>query len=636
MWMNLQSMSLVVVLLVLIASGTSCNGSDPGVVAAEIRGVLLISIDTTRADRLGVYGYPGDPTPHIDALAQGATVFNHVVAPAAMTQPSHASMFTGLDPTAHGVRGNTGYRLGDSNLTLAEILSAQGFVTHAIVASDVLDPKFGFDQGFDTYDAGVIDTKRDGSLVYRARPAGEVATGAAAFLDKQGEDPFFLFLHFYDAHAPHRAPEAFYALYPGDKYQAGIAYVAVAIGSVLAKLEQLGLDDSTLIILTADHGEARGAHGELTHGYFIYQDALRVPLVIRVPGLPKAPRVGQVVGLVDIFPTVLELLGIDKPNDKPSGLDGISLAPFLRGEKPDVEPRYLYAEAFEPTNYGAAPLFALVGDRWKYIHTSRPELYDLESDVTEARNRIDEEPEIAAEFVQRLRERFANRAEQTRTEDHSQLTDPETVRRLRELGYLTGAVVDENIDFDVSRADPKDFISAHAALLKAGDFTAKDQFDDADVLLDEILLNHPDLAIGHFYKGKNALRQGIWASAIVHLEIQLTLTPEPEDSVANSDGLQKPGSNSLHLWKLAEVHDLVGFAYAASKRYSKAETHFRKAIALAPGIVTHHLHLADVLYRVESEQAAEAYREVLELDPSHAKALHRLEKLEATRSVVDP
>jgi len=632
MWMNLQSMSWVVVLLVLIASGTSCKGSDPSVAAGGIRGVLLISIDTARADRFGVYGYPGNPTPHIDALAQSATVFDHVVASAPMTQPSHASMFTGMDPTAHGVRDNTGYRLGDSNLTLAEILSAQGFATHAIVASDVLDPKFGFDQGFDVYDPGVIDTKRDGSLVYRARPAGEIATGAAAFLDKQGEDPFFLFLHFYDAHAPHRAPEAFYTLHPEDPYQAGIAYVAVAIGSVLAKLEQLGLDDSTLIILTADHGEARGAHGEVSHGYFIYQDALRVPLIIRAPGLPKAPRVGQVVGIVDIVPTVLELLGIDKP----SGLDGMSLAPFLRGEKPDVEPRYLYAEAFEPTIYGAAPLFALVGDRWKYIHTSRPELYDLESDFTEARNRIDEKPEIAAEFAQRLRERVANRAEQTRTDDYSQLTDPETVRRLRELGYLTGAVVDENIDFDGSRADPKDFISVHVALLKAGDFTAKGQFDDADVLLDEVLLNHPDLAIGHFYKGKNALRQGIWASAILHLEIQLTLTPEPEDSVANSDGLQKPGSSPQHLWKLAEVHDLAGFAYAASKRYSKAETHFRKSIALAPGIVTRHLHLADVLYQVGSEQTAEAYREVLELDPSHAKALHRLKELEAKRSVVEP
>ncbi len=243
-----------------------------------IRNVLLVSIDTCRADHLGCYGYKRPTTPNIDAVAQDGTIFKMALTPVPVTTPAHSSMFTGTYPPTHGVRLNTYDRLADSNVTLAKLLRDAGYQTAAFVGGFPLDSRFGLNQGFDTYDGRFTEKNLS------KRAAEDVSRPALAWLEDHGKQPFFLFLHYYDAHYPYEPHPADTAPYADDPYAGEIAYIDHCIGRVLDRLRARGLYDNTLVIITGDHGEGLGEHGETAHGFFIYQSTLRVPLVIRAPG----------------------------------------------------------------------------------------------------------------------------------------------------------------------------------------------------------------------------------------------------------------------------------------------------------------------------------------------------------------
>ena len=289
-----------------------CGVSSPPPPAA-IRNVLLISMDTTRADFLGCYGFDRDSSPHIDELAREAVLFRHAVAPAPTTLVLHSTMLTGTNPVYHGVHDNDGYRLGDSNLTLAEILSEKGFATAAIVGSFVLDERFGLAQGFAICDDDFQSPRRDDEFSYLERRAEEGSRLAVRFLEQRRDGRFFLFLHFYDPHARYDPPEPFATGFSDNLYAGEIVYTDQAVGRVIDALKRLDLYDATLVILTSDHGESLSEHRESTHSYFIYQATQRVPLIIGPPGTRRSREVAEVVGLIDIVPTVLSLLGIDPP-----------------------------------------------------------------------------------------------------------------------------------------------------------------------------------------------------------------------------------------------------------------------------------------------------------------------------------
>ncbi len=248
----------------------------------EIRNVVLISIDTCRADYLSCYGYSRKTTPNIDAVAAEAVLFNHAVAPVPLTLPSHGSMLTGTIPPYHGVHHNIDYRLDESNVTLAEILKQNGFTTGAVISSFVLNAQFGFAQGFDTYNDHFVQPMS--SFYGNERRADEASRVAEQWLAEHQDEPFFLFLHYYDPHDAYRPPEPFAATFKDNLYAGEIAYVDHCINQVIEKLKKLGLYDSTLIIITSDHGEGLDEHFEKTHGYFNYHSTMRVPLIIKVPG----------------------------------------------------------------------------------------------------------------------------------------------------------------------------------------------------------------------------------------------------------------------------------------------------------------------------------------------------------------
>ncbi len=318
----------------------------------------------------------------------------------------------------------------EGSATLARSLAAKGLRTGAVVSSFVLDRRFGTSQGFDSYDDRFQAVHKIGDL--SERKGGETARVAGEWLDAHKREPFFLFVHFYDPHDPYEPPEPFASQWRDDPYAGEVAFVDRCVGQVLDKLRALGLYDDTLIVLTGDHGEMLGEHGELNHGFFIYEGALRVPLIMRPPGgLPAPRRVALPVSLIDIMPTILAQAGAAVP----PGVQGLDLSPWLAGRGGDGGPRTLYAETVTPTRYyGASSLLGVIDNGWKYIETSRPELYDLRADPGEKVNLLQRDPARADALSQALVKMLAAGGRAPASKPAS--LDTEARERLEALGYL--------------------------------------------------------------------------------------------------------------------------------------------------------------------------------------------------------
>lgn len=484
----------------------------------EVHHIVLISIDTCRADFLSCYGYSGQTTPHIDGLAAEAVLFESAVSPSPMTLPGHSSMLTGTLPPAHGVHDNIGYQLGLSNTTLAELLTAKGFATGAVISAFVLDAQFGLDQGFDTYN----DEFDEELTVGVDRRRGDETTGyALQWLDKHAHEKSFLFLHYYDPHMPYDPPPPFDARFPANPYAGEVAYTDHQIGKVIAKLKELELYDDTLIIITSDHGEMHKEHGETTHGYFIYESAIKIPLIFKLPGQNKQRRIDQLVGLVDIVPTVCTLAGLDVPAD----VRGRDLSDTLRnGKYVANEPRYMYCEAMLSTRYKANSLLGIRDDRWKYIQTTRPELYDLQADPKETRNLLVTEHKRAGLLRKNL-ELILTESQNRRTES-KMVPDEKTTTRLEALGYVAGREITEAFDFESDKPDPKDWIEFHETNSIASHLIRHEKYDQARAVCEKMIRQDPGFAMTYFYLGKIAHAQGETDKTIDYYSKSLRLNPD--------------------------------------------------------------------------------------------------------------
>ena len=350
--------------------------------------VILITLDTTRADHLPPYG--GVALPAIDQLARDGVVFDQTVAPVPLSLPSHASLFTGRLPSAHGARVN-GSTVDAGVPTLAEHFRAAGYRTGAFVGSVVLNRDRGLERGFDVYS----DVRSPTGFRRFRRPASEVVDAAIGWINAADASPFFLWVHLFDAHAPYAMPDALDASPNGDPYTGAIALMDGQIGLLLRALEERHRLDRTAVIVTADHGESLGDHGERGHGIFVYESALRVPLIILWPGV-EPRRISNLVQLIDLAPTVLALEGLPAPP-----MDGMNLAPLLQGRH--SKDRIAYAESMYPLSHGWSALRSVRDGRFKFIEAPRPELYDLESDPGEARNLYEAQPATTAKLLALLR-----------------------------------------------------------------------------------------------------------------------------------------------------------------------------------------------------------------------------------------
>jgi arylsulfatase A-like enzyme/Flp pilus assembly protein TadD len=412
--------------LVAVACLCSCRSVSPP--ASKRLNVLLVTIDTLRADRLGCYGYSQIATPNLDRLAHQGVLFENASAPAPLTAPSHASMMTGVYPTVHKVRNTGGFLLPPSQTTLAKILQDQGWDTAAFIGSSVLKRRFGLNQGFAVYD-DEMPSGGGSALAEPERRAGEVVDSAVKWLDAQSGKPFFLWAHLYDPHIPYAPPSPFREKYADRPYDGEIAYTDQQVGRLLDAAARKSPQENTLIAVLSDHGESFSEHGEYTHGVFLYESTLRIAFLLSGGPIPKGVRVKQQARTIDLLPTILEMVG----SKAPAGVQGTSLTPSFYGK--EVPTSYSYAETLFPKlNMGWAELRSLRTNRWKYIRAPKPELYDLAQDPGETANVIAANPAEARDLDARMgavtggTEKVAPAA-----------MDPRTLQQLKSLGYLGGS-----------------------------------------------------------------------------------------------------------------------------------------------------------------------------------------------------
>jgi arylsulfatase A-like enzyme len=420
--------------------------------------LLVVTLDTTRADAIGTFGGRA-VTPTLDHLASTGVAFDQTSTVAPLTLPAHSSLFTGLFPPGHQVHEN-GEALASRFVTLAERLKARGFQTGAFVSSFVLDHEWGLNQGFDVYHdpavrPGVIDRE---SL---RRPADQVVDDALDWLHEVDGGRFFAWLHFYDAHAPVQPPPEFASPNGQDSYVGAIGFVDFQLSRVITFLDERGLLDRTVVVIVGDHGESLGEHGEASHGLFIYESVMRVPLVIRAPFVSmKGRRVTDPVRLVDVTPTVLDLLG----QMPAQGTDGQSLVPLMSGAVKELGLEAYSESRYSFDRFGWSPLQSLRQGRFKLILAPRAELYDLASDPHETINLFGQRAELAAAMTRRLR--TIAPADTERAADLPAI-DTDTRAKLAALGYVNGSASRSPHDAAEPLADPKDRIELYRQFIQS-------------------------------------------------------------------------------------------------------------------------------------------------------------------------
>jgi arylsulfatase A-like enzyme/Tfp pilus assembly protein PilF len=561
--------------------------------------VVVVTLDTTRADRLGCYGFKGVATPNIDALAREGVLFEQATATVPLTFPSHSAIFTGLVPPHHGVHDNGGFFLDQSKTTLAERLRDAGYATGAFIAAWVLDSKWGLAQGFDTYsDKFDLSKYKVVSLGTVQKPGDEVMNDALAWMDSVRSRKFFAWIHLYDPHSPYEAPEPFHSLYPGQPYLAEIAYTDQVVGRLTSWLREQELLDRTIVVLTADHGESLGDHGESTHSFFVYDATTHVPLIVRTPWRLQGRRRTQ-VGSVDILPTVLDLVGLP-PQE---GIDGHSVARALFDPAAQLGIAS-YSETYYPRfHYGWQHLQSLRDGGYKFIEAPTPELYDVVADPAETKNVYKAESKRAAALRTRLRE--LTEGASARVPEQQQL-DPETLQRLAALGYVGNAV---SVDPEAVLPDPKDKIGLYKMMHDARDRAQEEKFSEAIATMQKVVAEDPDIIDAYISLGNWLMRSKRGEEAIAAFKQVLARQPE----------------NSLAIVNLANVYRVRGQHAAAIEGY-------RTALKLDPQNPQNWFQFATLFLDMgRVREAEQTFRQALEANPRMGAAYNSLGVIEWSR-----
>ncbi len=614
---------------IVAIAAAACSDQPPAPAPApQPRHLVLITIDTLRADRVGAYGYARARTPRIDALASRGARFEHAYATAPITLTSHASLMTGRYPPGHGARHN-GVTVDPRVPTLADTLAKAGYVTAAFVGAFPLDHRFGLSKGFATY-GDRMPRRADGGLA-NERPGRDVVAEAVAWLDVHRNERRFLWVHFFEPHAPYGNPRSGRSI--ADRYDDDVAEADVQVGKIV---DALGPDAATsLIVVASDHGEAFGEHGEVSHSLFVYDTTLRVPLVIAGPSIVPRTIAGP-VSLVDVVPTVMKLLDI-----RGVDADGIDLTPAMSGETmPD---RSLYAESFAPLlDFGWAPLRSIRSQGVKYIDAPKPELYDVARDPDETRDVSVSDPARVAtlrEQVQRYTPASANRVN----------ADPEALARLQALGYVAGGGPDpaQGRPFDLAqgrpfgaaqgRPDPKDrrALAADLARVTSGELSGP----GLEATLRRILKDDPrnpqaNLRLGYVLLESNrcaaAMRHFTAAiaahvpTADAHLGLAQCQVAEERFNEAQSTLLQ---ANAIERANPAVLANL-GIVLSAMGRHSDAIPPLQAALSIDPDFHEARFNLARVFaHQARWQDAAREAKTLLALLPATAPQRPEVERL---------
>lgn len=582
-------------------------GSSLPVLAAPTN-IVLITIDTARADRMGFLGSKAGLTPNLDALARQGIVFSNAYAHVPLTTPSHATILTGTYPQFNHLN-DLGTPLAKDVPYLPDILHQHGYRTAAFVGSQVLDPKSaavpGFERGFDTYDAG-FHSRRSGEDRYQSveRRAMVVVEHALTWIGQQPDGPLFVWVHLYDPHDPYDPPPLFKARYAAAPYDGEIAYVDFAVGKLLTALHSRGLYEGSLIAIAADHGEAFGEHGERSHGFFLYDETLHVPLLIKLPGGQSlGRRIADRVGLVDLAPTILREVGIAPP----AAMQGEIL---LNSPKPDTKARNArssrastgidrpaYAETDYPHRaFGWSALYSLRAGKYLYIEAPEPELYDQSSDPKALHNLVTSSKAVADTMASQLEE-FRRKTSTVRPAEQN--INPEQAEQLQALGYVASASSKSSGDGQNEKgADPKEKIKVanllHEALLAMED----DRYRDAIPELEQVLAQEPTMPLANLELGRAWNRLESYEKALPWLRKAVDLTPES-----------------------GRAHFELGMALAETGDWKESAQQLEGAAARAPDSDEVHFDLATAYEHLDRvSEATQAFQDTLRLNPDHYRA----------------
>ena len=607
---------------------SACAREAPPEAPATARNLVIVTIDTLRADRLGCYGNREVATPRLDHIAAGGALFEQATVHVPLTRPSHTSIFTGLLPAEHGIRDNVSPALAPDVPTLAPMLKAAGFRTASFVSSIVLSRQSGLNRGFDEYSDRFETDGDDARFLNTIQRPGDVAMKEAlAWLESAGDGRLFAWIHLYDPHDPYEPPEPYASHYAGRPYDGEVAWTDELIGRLEGGLQRLGLQDETLLVVTSDHGEGLGEHGESVHGFFVYESTLRVPLIVRGPGVPPGRRVKEVARSVDLLPSVLDLLGVPAPAGWKGS--GRSLAPVLRGTAP-MTPEPAYAESLLPLlHYGWSDLRALRDGRWKYIQAPRPELYDLETDPGETRD-------LAAEMPARA-EALRNGVAAHLARERAVATDAagvpaDLLEKLGALGYL-GAGAPRSAPGNAA-ADPKDKIAEYKVLnrlVREGLVALRQKDYAASIQRFRTLLGRGVESFEvHYYLGRALAAGGKPREAIPHLEAAIARLPGFSaaylelaqcrialgDAPAAVEVLRRGQAAAP---KDPRLHEREAQVWKRGRRHAQAVAAYRAAIALAPKDALLRVQLGEALRDAGAlDDAVRALREAVDLDPAPA------------------
>jgi choline-sulfatase len=585
--------------------------------------VFLVTIDTLRADHVHCYGYAGVQTPALDALAQHGARFNQAFTPSPITNTSHTSILTGLLPSSHGVT-DFAIPLSASHPTWAELLRKSGYHTAAFIGAVILDSKTlapGLDRGFDFYDNFPEHSHRKSRWGRVERRGLEVVEHAQAWLNSHRGGPHFVWLHLYDPHDPYEPPAPFSHIYKDHLYDGEIAYADSALGKFIGYLKRQGWYENSLIVIAGDHGEGLGEHNEETHGIFLYDSTTHVPLIVKTSGIEHAGIVVDAqVRTTDILPTVLDVLGVQRPER----LDGESLKPFLTGRETAGRPAF--GETDYPLRFGWAPLRSVRDRGLKFIEAPRPEFYNLRTDPIEARNVY----EPWNMDVQRFRGMLAEiKAKLLPAPPSSATVATGTLNELRALGYLgpADAGSSTNVPEPSLLPDPKDKIQEQNLLHRAMIASEDNRPADARLALEKVLQLNSKSSTALLELGELELDSGNYSKAAAYLGEAREL--RPEDATAaffQGQALEKTGDlpgarealeTSLKLTPgQFPARLLLGEVYLRLKNSKAAEDQFEAALLLEPRSLEAKLDLAKAL--IGSGNFAGAIQQLQEVTKSHS------------------
>lgn len=567
--------------------------------------VILITLDTTRADRLGCYGYTQARTPTLDRLAREGTLFENARCQIPITQPSHVSIMTGTNPTYHATLANLETMPDEGVTTLAEAFSAAGYRTGAAIGAFVVASKFGLGRGFQEFyeDFPIVPM---GASFIREKPSQEVIEIARRWIHKNGNERFFLWIHLFDPHIPYLPPAPFDRAYRDRPYDGEIAYMDYWIGQLLDDLAETRLDRRTVVVAVGDHGESLGEHEEDTHAYFLYNSTLSIPLIFWAPGrVPSSVRIPDVVRSVDVAPTILDLAGLAIPGN----MQGTSLVGAWDDDSPRVPfplPSLSITEEFN-RSFGWATLRALELDGYKYIRLPTPELYDLASDPKELVNLSTSQPQRVAEMDALLTEII----EETRRDAPRPAATPidrETLESLMSLGYISGGSRNEPVPFDAAvedMIDPKDRLGFWTDFRRLTELRSAGDLDQVEALARSMLDQDENALIVAYLLG-----QALWHKS--------ELDPDPE--------LLREAAQ--YLTKASEIEEcrlsclvFIGIIHAKLEELDLARSVFEQVLSIDPEEPMAHYNLT-LLHSLEEnwDGVIQNGEKLLKLIPNHPNA----------------